>query len=438
MKRTMILLAVIIQLNVSAQDTLNLDLKTKKDIIDTISSVIRGKYIYADTGEKMADFITARYRDGAYDSVTEVKDLCIRLTDDLRTIINDKHLWIYYDQEEAREILADKNMLPQEEILKVKEGYLEWYRNQNYGFRKVEIMNGNIGYLKIDYFANMNGAETCIGAMAFLANTRAIIIDLRDNGGGESIGSMLSSYFFTADKVLLGSVNYRDPSLNETNWTLPYIPGRRMPDVILYILTSARTFSAAEAFAYDLQQLKRAVIVGETTKGGAHPINVFIIKGNILAQVPVGSSYNPISKTNWEGCGVKPDIGSTSDKALGVAYMMALDSMIKMEKDETKVLKLDWVKKGAAHIIDPFPFDIKTSGQYVGQYGNRAIMARNDNLYFLAGNQSEYKMIALGNDLFMIESIDYIRLQFEKNSKGKVIRLAVLYDDGTKQIYDRK
>jgi hypothetical protein len=438
MKKTLILWIIIIQANVTAQEVLELDMKTKEEIVDSIASVMKEKYVFPDIGEKMADFINTQFKNGEYNSFTEVEPFCVQLTTDLRTIIVDKHLWIYYDPEESYEILADKNMLPEEEIRKVKERYHQWHKRQNYGFQKVEVLKGNIGYLKLNYFSKLDGAETCAGAMAILANTDAIIIDLRDNGGGENIGFLLSSYFFTTDRVLLGTVNFRDSTQNETLWTLPYIPGKRMPNTPLYILTSSRTFSAAESFTYNMQQLKRAVVVGETTKGGAHPIDVFIIKGNILAQVPIGSSYNPISKANWEGTGVIPDVLTTSDQALNAAYVMALDSLIKQETDKDIILKLDWEKKGAAYLSNPLFINEKTLEQYVGQYGNRIIMIKNNNLFFLPGNQSEYRMIPLEKDLFMIEGIDYFRIQFDEVINGRAKRLVIMYDDGFKQTSERK
>ena len=118
------------------------------------------------------------------------------------------------------------------------------------------------------------------------------------------------------------------------SWTLPYVPGKRLPNVGLYILTSARTFSAAEDFTYSLQQLKRAKVVGERTKGGAHPIDVLIVKNDILTQVSIGKSINPISKTNWEGVGVQPDVEVPAENAQTTAYLLALRGLLEKSTDE--------------------------------------------------------------------------------------------------------
>jgi retinol-binding protein 3 len=332
-KLLLALLAIGFQLYGFSQDTLTIDSKTKEKVINKVASIMQEKYVFAEIGEKMANFIHSQYKNGEYNSFTEVKPFCKKLTTDLRTICNDKHVFVFYSPEEAYDVRAANNMLPQEQIDKLKEKFIISDKRRNYGFQKLEILEGNIGYLKLTYCPNISAAETCIAAMGFLANTDAIIIDLRDNGGGEGIGGVFESYFFTPDRVYLGESFFRDTTLNTESWTLPYVPGKRMSDTDLYILTNSRTFSAAEGFTYGLQQIKRAVVVGETTKGGAHPIDVLIVEGAILTQVSIGYSYHKTSKTNWEGVGIKPDIEATSENALHVAHISALKHLIEKTTD---------------------------------------------------------------------------------------------------------
>jgi len=327
-------------------DVLTIDADSKAEVVNKVADIMREHFVFPETGEKMSDFVLSRFAEGEYNSYNEIKLFCAKLTADLRSICHDKHLFVFYSPEEAIEVRAAKNLLSEAETAKFKAMYKLWYERQNFGFQKVEILKGNIGYLKLDTFPGIRGADTCISAMGFLANTNAIIIDLRDNGGGEGLDGILSSYFFTAEKVLLGTAKYRDPALNTETWTLPYIPGKRLPEIDLYILTSSRTFSAAEGFAYDLQQLKRAVIVGETTKGGAHPIDVLIVKGDILTQVPIGCSYNPITKTNWEKTGVMPDIVTSDEAALKTAHITALEKVIGKIGDEEYKKQLSKVLEG--------------------------------------------------------------------------------------------
>ena len=327
-------------------DVLTIDADTRAEVVNKVAEIMRDIFVFPESGVEMSDFVSKKLAGGEYDEFGEIKPFCSKLTEDLRSICHDKHLFVFYSQEEAVEVRAAKNLLSEADAAKVKAMYKVWYERQNYGFQKVEILKGNIGYLKLDTFPGIRGADTCISAMGFLANTNAMIIDLRDNGGGEGFDGLLSSYFFTAEKVLLGSAKYRDPALNTESWTLPYVPGKRLPEIDLYILTSSRTFSAAEGFTYDLQQLKRAVVVGETTKGGAHPIDVLIVKGDILTQVPIGCSYNPISKKNWEKSGVIPDIVTSDDAALKTAHITALEKVIGKIGDEEYKKQLSKVLEG--------------------------------------------------------------------------------------------
>lgn len=316
------------------QDSLSVDAKTKEEVVNTVASIMQEKYVFPETGEKMANYIKTRHKKGAYHSYTEVKSFCKELTSDLREISHDKHLYVFYSPEEAYEVKARKKMLPEEEIKKIEAHYYQIEKRKNFGFHKIEILEGNIGYLDLRYFSDTDkSAETIIGAMKFLSNSDVVIIDLRKNGGG-SIHPLLISYFFPPEVILLGGSICRDSTLNADNRTLPYVPGRRMPDIDLYILTSSRTFSAAEAFAYTLKHLKRAVVIGENTKGGAHPVDVLIVKGDILTQVAICNSYNPITKTNWEGVGVSPDIEVKSENAFPTAHLLAVEKMIEKTTDK--------------------------------------------------------------------------------------------------------
>jgi len=311
-----------------AQGPAAIDSVTKQRVVTKVASIMTEKYVDPEIGQEMAHHILSRHQEGAYDTPADLKSFCSALTSDLRSISNDKHLFVFYSPEETREVAADKKLLPAEEIEEIETQYYESARRDNFGFRKVEILDGNVGYLELSIFSSIeNGADTAAAAMAFLSNADAIIIDLRDNGGGSDMVSFLSSYFFTSDPVELTGTYFRESDSVSRSWTLPYVPGKRLPDVELYILTSPRTFSAAEDFAYTLQQLKRAVVVGEPTKGGAHPIDVLIVDGDILTQVSIGKSINPITKTNWEGVGVRPDHEAPSNEALAAAHRMALKSL---------------------------------------------------------------------------------------------------------------
>ena len=190
-------------------------------------------------------------------------------------------------------------------------------KRNNYFFKEVKILEGNIGYLDFRKFREPEyGIETVVSAMGFLSNTDAIIIDLRNNGGGSpNMVQFICSYFFKDESVHLNSIY------------------KRMPDVPLYILTSNRTFSAAEEFSYNLQKLNRAVIIGETTGGGAHPGGRIKATNKFNVWTPTARSINPITNSNWEGIGVVPDINIPANEALIEAHLEALDSLKRVNTD---------------------------------------------------------------------------------------------------------
>ena len=226
-----------------------------------------------------------------------------------------------------------------------KEMFRRLAGSQNFGFEKVERLNGNVGFIELNGFINPElGAETAIAAMNFLANTDALIIDLRYNGGGEpGLAQMISTYFFSGKPVQLHSIYWREGGRIQQYWTLPYVPGERYLDKPIFILTSKRTFSAPESFAYSLQALKRATIIGETTRGGANPAKYFRVNEHFSLLVPVGRAVNPVTGTNWEGTGIKPDIEVTEAQALKTAHLAALRKLLDASPSERKKMMLKGV-----------------------------------------------------------------------------------------------
>jgi C-terminal processing protease CtpA/Prc len=184
-------------------------------------------------------------------------------------------------------------------------------------------------------------AETVSAAFTFLGHTNALIVDLRENGGGDPAGvALISSYLF--DKPThLNDIYYRKDDRTDQFWTLPYVPGLRLAGTDVYILTSDHTFSGAEEFSYNLKNLKRAKIIGEVTGGGAHLVSGHRINDHFGIGVPFARAINPITKTNWEGTGVEPDEKVPARQAFHVAHLEALESLRAKETDPGNQHDLD-------------------------------------------------------------------------------------------------
>ncbi|HKP71332.1 MAG TPA: S41 family peptidase, partial [Pyrinomonadaceae bacterium] len=204
----------------------------------------------------------------------------------------------------------------------------------NMGLEKVETLNGNIGLLEFSYFDPSNEAAKKISdAMNTLASTDALIIDLRRcRGGASNAITLLMSYFF--DKSIHLSDAY-DRVLDEKmeSWSLAEVPGKRYGQKDVYILTSRFTFSAAEDISYTLKNLKRATIVGETTGGGAHPVRGRRLNEHFFVMVPFARYISPVTQTNWEGVGVKPDVEAPAAHALKLAQLTALKKLSAQKHD---------------------------------------------------------------------------------------------------------
>ena len=195
-------------------------------------------------------------------------------------------------------------------------------------FEKAEHLPGNIGYLKFNAFPSPDiCGPTATAAMNFLANSDAIIIDLRQNGGGDpKMVAYITTYLFDKPTHLNDMYNRKEDSIQEY-WTLKDVPGKRVAGKPVFVLTSKRTFSGAEEFTYNLKNLKRATIIGETTGGGAHPVGPHRIDDHFMIGVPFARPINPVTKTNWEGTGVEPDVKVPADQALDVAKKMAMEEI---------------------------------------------------------------------------------------------------------------
>lgn len=319
------------------QIDLPINAATRTQVIEAVLSKLNESYVLPEIAARMEQSIHTRMQKGEYNQISSSAVLAQTLTSHLREVSKDKHLGVSYSYEPIPASSNQSEPSPED-----RERFRRMASSQNFGFEKVELLSGNIGFMELNGFINPElGAETAIAAMNLLANTDALIIDLRYNGGGEpGLVQLISTYFFSGKPVHLNSIYWREGNRTQQFWTLPYVPGKRYVDKPIFILTSKRTFSAPEEFAYNLQALKRATIIGETTRGGANPAKDFRINEHFSALVPVGRAINPVTGANWEGTGVKPDIETTEAQALKTAHLAALRKLLETSTSARKTEQL--------------------------------------------------------------------------------------------------
>jgi Peptidase family S41/N-terminal domain of Peptidase_S41 in eukaryotic IRBP len=324
-----------------------------RETVTRALALLRANYVFPELAERAATAIEARLADGEYDNLDEIA-LTELVTRQLQEVCDDKHLALRLgggppgpggpgprpggpgprrhgpgpgpgpDHDDGKPRDHETRLLTMRQRARL----------DNFGIRRVERLDGNVGYLDVRRVAMPANAGPAIGAaMELVAGTYALIIDLRHNGGGSPEGVVFwCSYLFDERPTHLNDIFHADTGETRQFWALPYVPGTRYVDRPVYVLTSSHTFSGGEDFCYTLQALGRATVIGETTGGGAHPTRGFPISPAVHIAVPFARSVNPVTGTNWQGTGVVPDVAVPEDQARDVAYARALRHVLSLDE----------------------------------------------------------------------------------------------------------
>ena len=297
-----------------------LDAALRQKVVEGIASNLNEFYVDAPLARQMGDAVTAHLKAGDYDKFNDGDAFAAQLLKDLQNVGNDKHLRVEFTPFKMPPMGPPT---PEDEARFHKE-----MERDNCAFDKVEILPNNIGYIRFNGFMDASFCgPTVVAAMDFVAHTDALIFDIRNNGGGQpAMVTMIASFLFDHPTHLIDIYNRKEDTTTQ-NWTLSYLPGPRLTKQPVFVLTSKRTFSGAEEFAFDLKNQKRATIVGETTGGGAHPVAPHIVADYFMVGIPFAKSLDPVTKTNWEGTGVAPDVSVAADDALETAQKLAIEKI---------------------------------------------------------------------------------------------------------------
>jgi hypothetical protein len=413
----------------------------RQRLIDNITRELQVKYVAPEKTRDIASYLRTKLQSGAYEKIESANELASVLTDDLRSAAKDLHLLVTYNPALER---ALKNAPPAPSVelpeLPPTPEQLIRQRQSNYNFRKLEIMSGNVGYLELRSFVDLNQSkETAVAAMNFLANTDAVIIDLRRNPGGFiNLEIFLASYFYGVDPVELLSRYHREGDVTVREWTLREVPGKRLQYVDLYILTSRETGSAGEGFSFILQQRQRAKIIGEQTSGAGYGNKEFPIGDGFVFYISTFRQFDPRTGRGWQDVGVKPDIATPSDRALSVAHFEAIKNLADKTTDTRRKQQLSWLAvllQLEAYGAKEVPLSVLES--YSGKYdgGKIVVGLEQGQLYFLGASGVRRKLYALADESFLIEDHsvapeNQARVRFIKTAAGNVTELQLMVSDG--------
>ncbi len=387
--KTLICLVALVLLSFSSGFGQSISKPEKGKIIKTLSDVIQGHYVLQDSVDLITDELSLISKSDEFESKQTANQYASYLTETLRSISKDAHFAVLHDEQMYAMALALQQNTPGESTPNLSFGGRAMNdRRSNFFFTKLEVLDGNVGYLKIDRIPALEYSKATVdAAMAFLKHTDALIVDLRSNPGG--IGGFIPyfmSYFFAEERQLLYSREFLAWDSTSYHYTHQEIGGDRYTDKPLYVLINTFTGSAATNMAYTLKSFERATLVGENTGAGyrgAHSATILPLKDNFVALVPIGRVVNAKTNTNWRSGGVDPHIESPSNSALVVAHQKALETLLKksfsaeVSTDIEEALKTLEERK-TQKLGAPAAEDLS---QYQGQYGDTTISWENGKLY---------------------------------------------------------
>jgi len=337
------------------QKDMAIDAKARATVLDTLIRKLHDNYVFPPVADALDKNLRMRQKRGDFDRITSAQTFADTLSTILREVGKDRHFRVGY-REEPIPMMQREGPPPESEMKR----FAELGHRLNYGFEGARRLAGNVGYLDLRsfQFTGPEAGAAANAAMNLLANTDALIIDVRRNGGGSpEMVQLVSTYLFEGeDRTHLNDLVWREGGSERVDqfYTLPWVPGPRNGTRPVYVLTSRNTGSAAEEFTYNLKNLKRATIVGDTTAGAANPGGFVRLHEHFAAFISNGRARSPITKTNWEGVGVIPDVRTSADDALKTAHTTAIKLLMDKAADpEQKSLLQRALTQAEAAPVEP-------------------------------------------------------------------------------------
>jgi len=399
-----------------------LTLEQKRQGIAELAKALRARYAIGGLAEPAARAVEERLASGAYDALTDPREFGEAITRDLQAATKDPHL--RFGVAPPPPPVPAPGAAPEPEAARAAR--MKTLRETNFGFAKVEILPGNVGYLRMDRFQAPDSAvDTLVATMGFLANTDAVIVDLRYCPGGNAYMMPWFAGYFLSEPTSLYDMVFRGDNVTERFWTQPWLPGRRLDRQPMYILTSAHTFSGAEGFAYRFQVLERATIVGETTRGGANAGGVLQIPPAFAVWMPMGRPVDRDTGTNWEGTGVVPDVATSARDALATAHLDALGKLKAQAVDARDRARLDWAIERADASRHPVAPDEEALARLAGAYGPDRVWVEGGQLRYQRETRPIVLLTPVTATVFAAEAYNPVRVEFVFGPDGRPAAIVV-------------
>lgn len=441
----------------AARDIPSVSNERARELVLQAAETVENLYVEAEKGRTIAEELRRRAERGRYDGALTVSTLADRLSADLQEIGHDKHLSARYDPERQATMRRIHGEAPpgdggpsaggpQIQVVR-REGpppdpaRAERERRSNFGFRALQRLDGNVGYLAFSEIAPLGfGRDTAAAAMAFLGNSDAIVIDLRDcPGGSADMVTFLASYFFGPEEKHKELFSRYDRAAGDTRveYTMDDLPGRRMPDTDLWILVGPGTASAGESLAYLLQQFGRATVVGARTAGAGYNVALLPLGDGLVLGVSVAKPIHPKTGKGWEGEGVRPDVAVAADDALVTAHAAALRKLLAKAGDDRRRRELQWALERVERVGAPPATARPTElAALAGRYGERTVAFESGRLVCRAANGRSRTLEPVGADAFTWD--EQTRATFALDTSGRATALVLERVDGTVEKFPRE
>jgi hypothetical protein len=386
-----------------------------RDVVVSVGELYIANYHDPVRGQEIADTVRAAMDAGEFDGIGERDRLAAVLSQRLAAF--DRHGLVEWSDGEA-------------EGGHHGEGWPEVSRRMNHGIERFEHRSGNVGFVRVRMLPSPEFAgDTYLAMTQVLANSDAVILDLRNNGGGEvEMVQFLASRFLGAEPQLLSSIHWRTTGRTDEIWSQPPAEPSRLSELPLYILISQATGSAAEGLAASLQHLGRATVIGQNSYGAANPGGLFPAVQGFSVWVSYGRSE--VGGVSWEGRGVTPDIITEAGAEIDVALQLAWAGILETSDDEDQRDEVNWaLDRARALAVGRTPLADERAG-LIGLYGDRRIAVQDGETVYIRGARAPATLVSDGSDTFQVREFEDFRLVFHRDANGQADSLDVIYSGG--------